>query len=62
MTIPCQGIKRKCFFICQKKSIFMNGRKEQIQHAVEKFISLVRDFDGVIEVGKLKRVQGNRIQ
>lgn len=28
----------------------MNGRKEQIQHAVEKFISLVRDFDGVIEV------------
>ncbi|MDD1744548.1 MAG: nucleotidyltransferase domain-containing protein [Candidatus Methanoperedens sp.] len=28
----------------------MNERKKQIQLAVEKFISLVRDYDGVIEV------------
>ena len=27
----------------------MNRRKEQIQLAVEKFISLVRDFEGIIE-------------
>ncbi len=37
-------------FICQKSRGFMNERKKQIQLAVDKFTSLVRDVDGVIEV------------
>jgi predicted nucleotidyltransferase len=37
-------------FICQKSEGFMNERRKQIQLAVEKFTSLVKDGDGLIEV------------